>query len=230
VTEWGDNGCENGEYDPDRLVPRSVTPSLRSLALPAALVATLALTSCGSSPSASAPTAGATPSVIASPAKGPVNAADVSFATMMILQHTQAMAMVDLALKQAVDAKVKALAPKIKEGDAPELARMSGWFTSVGNVVPSGAHDMSMPGMEAKPQGVVSAKEMTDLGKATGSGFDRMWLQLMIRHHQGAVDMARTELTKGGSPDAKQVAQSIIDRQSAEIATMTSILTGLPQP
>lgn len=209
----------------------------RILTLPTVLVATLALASCGTSsgalaegstpksgPVAGPPVPGATPTAIGTPAKEPVNAADVNFASMMILQHTQGMAMVDLALKQAVDAKVKALAPKIKAGDVPELARMSGWFTSVGNAVPSGVHDMSMPGMEGKPQGVMSATEMTDLGKATGSGFDRMWLQLMIRHHQGAVAMAREELAKGSSPDAKQVAQSIVDRQSAEIATMTSIL------
>jgi uncharacterized protein (DUF305 family) len=214
----------------------------RILALPTVLVAGFALVSCGTSTGAeaegnapkSAPAAGpavpgATPTAVGTPAKEPVNAADVNFASMMILQHTQGMAMVDLALKQAVDAKVKALAPKIKAGDVPELARMSGWFTSVGSPVPSGVHDMSMPGMEAKPQGVVSAKEMTDLGKATGSGFDRMWLQLMIRHHQGAVDMARTELAKGSSPDGKQVAKSIVDRQSGEITTMTSILAGVPQ-
>jgi uncharacterized protein (DUF305 family) len=229
----GTNGCENGEHDVDRPSPNPVTPSLRTLALPAALVATLALTSCGSSASPSAspsPSPSATPTGIGTPARLPVNAADVSFATMMILQHTQGIAMVDLALKRAADAKVKALAPKIKAGEVPELARMSGWFTSVNSPVPSGVHDMSMPGMEGKPQGVMSAKDMTDLGTATGSGFDRMWLRLMIRHHQGAVAMARTELTKGSSPDVKQVAQAIVDRQSAEIATMTSILTGLPQP
>jgi uncharacterized protein (DUF305 family) len=214
----------------------------RILALPTVLVGGFALVSCGTSPGAlaegsapkSAPVVGpavpgATPTAVGTPAREPVNAADVSFATMMIAQHTQSITMVDLALKRAADAKVKALAPKIKAGEVPELARMSGWFTSVGSPVPSAAHDMSMPGMEAHPEGVMSAKEMTDLGKATGSAFDRMWLQLMIRHHQGAVSMARTELAKGGSPDGKQVAKSIVDRQSGEIATMTSILAGVPR-
>ena len=232
MTEWGQNGCENGEHDADRPAPSPVTPLLRALALPAALVATLALTSCGSSPSpsASAPTAGATPTAFGTPARDPVNKADVDFSTMMIATHKQSVTMVDLALERAADAKVKALAPKIKTGVVPEVTRMSEWWTSQGNIVPDGTHDMSMPGMEAaSPEGVVSAKEMTDLGKATGSGFDRMWLQLMVRHHKGAVAMARTELTKGSSPDGKQVAQSIIDRQSAEITTMTSILTGLPK-
>jgi uncharacterized protein (DUF305 family) len=221
----------------------TMLPTPRILVPPTVLVATLALASCGTSPSTLAgsdatPSAsvagprvpGATPTAVGTKAKEPVNTADVSFATMMIAQHTQSMAMVDLALKRATDAKVKALAPTIKSGEVPELARMSGWFTSEGQPVPAaGAHDMSMPGMEANPEGVMSAKEMTDLGKATGSGFDRMWLQLMIRHHQGAVSMARTELTKGSSPDGKQVARSIVDRQSGEITTMTSILAGVPQ-
>jgi uncharacterized protein (DUF305 family) len=203
---------------------------LRTLAVPAALLATLALGACGSTPATSgASGAGSSPSATSkpkgTPAKEPVKAPDVSFATMMIAQDQQSIQMSDLAVKQAEDAKIKALAPVIKKAVAPELARMSGWFTSVGNVVPdaSGAHQM--PGMPT-PLGRLSAKEMTALGKAKGKAFDQMWLTMMVKHHKGAVTMAKTEVATGSSPDVKQVAQSIIDRHASEIATMSSTLAG----
>jgi uncharacterized protein (DUF305 family) len=66
---------------------------------------------------------------------------------------------------------------------------------------------------------------MTSLGKATDAAFDKQWLQMMISHHQGAIDMANTELKQGTSPEAQQLAQRIITAQQAEITTMNSLLT-----
>jgi uncharacterized protein (DUF305 family) len=70
----------------------------------------------------------------------------------------------------------------------------------------------------------MSPQEMTALGRATGPSFDRMFLTGMVKHHQGAVAMARTELTQGASPDAKKLARSIIDSQTREIARMRRML------
>jgi len=147
---------------------------------------------------------------------------------MMIPHHNQAVEMADLAVKQATDPRVKALAPKIKAAQRPEVERMSGWLTGWGEPVPgsSGGHDMSAMGDQTG--GMMSAQEMTNLGKATGPGFDRMWLQMMVRHHQGAVKSARTEVAQGVNPESKVLAQAIIDSQSAEIAEMSSILAGIP--
>jgi len=82
--------------------------------------------------------------------------------------------------------------------------------------------------MGGQTGGMMSRQEMTDLGRANGSTFDRMWLQMMIRQHRGTVAMARTELAQGTSPQGKQLARSILDSQSTEIAQMTSILTRIP--
>lgn len=206
---------------------------LRTLALPAALAATLVLASCGTSSgdddhgtadmngsAAGAPGAGGPP------ATGAKNDADVEFATMMIPHHAQAVEMADLAIKGATDPKIKALAPKIKAAQSPEIARMSGWLTGWGAPVPGAADDMS--GMGGQAGGMMSAGQMADLGSATGSAFDRMWLQMMIEHHEGAVAMAKTGLAEGTNPEGKQLAQSIIDGQSGEIAEMKSILAGIP--
>jgi len=226
-----------------------VTPTLRTLALPAALVAAFVLSSCGtgSSPNAAgaqtsatsgatsgtggAPTAGGTQSPVGPPASGPSNTADVDFAMAMTMSHLQAGAIADLAPQRAKDNKIKALAPKVKKAQGPEVTAMAGWLVGGGIPVPdaTGGHDMSAMG-GAKMQVVISPQELTTLGRATGSGFDRMWLELMLKSHQAAVATARTELAKGVNPDARKIAQSVIERQSAEIATMTSMLSGLARP
>jgi len=158
------------------------------------------------------------------------NEADVVLASMMIPHHAQAISMADTALKQATNPKVKALARKIKQAQGPEIERMSGWLTSWGAPVP-GARGSDMSGMEGMGEqtgGMMSAKDISSLNKATGTAFDRMWLQMMIKHHQGAVAMAKTALDQGANPEAKKLATSIIGGQSAEIAEMTSILKDTP--
>lgn len=207
----------------------------RTLVLPTALAATLLLAAWGTSTSAGGHDMSgmngkttSTPAASGIPATGTNNAADIAFATGMIPHHAQAIEMADMALKRATNAKVKALAPKIKAAQSPEIARLSGWLTGWGAPIPAtaGQHDMS--GSGGQMDGMMSAQEMTDLGAATGSAFDRMWLQMMVRHRQGAVAMAKTELAQGTNPESKELAQSIIDSQSVEIAQMNSILTGIP--
>ena len=201
----------------------------RTLALPAALAAALVLSACGtadtSAPSSTNPSASAANSAPASKIK---NEADVVFASMMIPHHAQAVSMADMALRQATNPKVKALASMIKEAQGPEIKRMSGWLIGWGAPVPGagGGSEMSgMKGMDDQTGGMMSAKEINDLNKATGAAFDRMWLQMMVKHHQGAVVMAKTALDQGTNPEAKKLAKSIIDGQSTEIAEMNSILT-----
>jgi len=218
--------------------------ALRTLIVPtAALVAGLTLAACGStsnspssSPTSSSPAAmsgmGSTATTgsgaTAAPASGPHNAADVTFATDMIPHHAQAVTMADMALTQATSAQVKDLATAIKAAQDPEIRTMSGWLAGWGAPVPgSGGHDMA--GMSGgSTDGMMSDQEMADLGRATGTAFDRMWLQMMTTHHQGAVAMSKTELTSGQSTEAKSLAQSIITGQTAEIATMSTLLGTLP--
>lgn len=204
----------------------------RTLALPTALAAALVLSACGtadttatssSNPSASAANTG--------PASKTKNEADVEFASMMIPHHAQAISMADMALEQATNPKVKALAPKIKAAQGPEIERMSAWLIGWGAPVPAADDGSEMAGMEGmgdQTGGMMSTKEISNLNKATGEAFDRMWLQMMVKHHQGAVDMAKTALDEGANPEAKKLARAIIDGQSAEIAEMNSILSEIP--
>lgn len=150
------------------------------------------------------------------------NAADVSFATEMIPHHAQAVEMADLALSNGADAEIKSLAAAIKGAQDPEIATMSGWLKAWGSPVPSTGM-AGMSGMGGSASTMMSAAEMKALAAVKGAAFDRMWVEMMTRHHQGAIEMAKAELVKGQDPQAKALATAIIKAQTAEIATMATI-------
>jgi uncharacterized protein (DUF305 family) len=151
------------------------------------------------------------------------NEADVGFASMMIPHHRQAVDMAAMALEKAKNAQVKQLATAIKAAQDPEIQQMSGWLTGWGKPVPTPGMGHSMPGA-----GMMTEEEMAELGKATGTAFDKMWVQMMIKHHQGAVSMAKAEQTSGRSTTAIALAKQIETAQTAEIATMQKLLKQLP--
>ncbi len=165
-------------------------------------------------------------SMSSAPTTGAHNTADTAFSTDMIPHHGQAVQMADLALSKATNAQVKTLAAQIKAAQDPEIATMSGWLKAWGSAVPSASMSTgSMGGMAMN--GMMSAQQMTQLGQASGPAFDKLWVQMMIAHHQGALAMARTELSSGSDAASKALAQSISDSQSKEIATMQSLLATL---
>lgn len=210
---------------------RTISTAVLSVATTGALL----LTGCSSSGGGSA--AGGNPSsasasVTGTPAAGPHNTADVAFATDMISHHAQAVEMADMALKQASSAEVKTLATQIKGAQDPEIQTMSGWLAGWGEPIPSSSMSMGdMGGMDhsmGSGTGMMSDADMKSLAAASGAAFDQMWVSMMIEHHTGAIDMAKTELSDGQNTDAKTLAQSIIDGQTAEIATMKQLQQTLP--
>jgi uncharacterized protein (DUF305 family) len=147
------------------------------------------------------------------------NDADVTFAQGMIAHHEQAIEMADIALDPTIGASVEVqdLATQIKAAQDPEIEAMTGWLTAWGQPVQmdtSGGHDMS------SMEGVMTAEEMDALGAATGVEFDTMWLEMMIRHHEGAIAMAETVKASGSNADVLGLAEQIITTQQAEIEQM----------
>ncbi|HWD79451.1 MAG TPA: DUF305 domain-containing protein [Kribbella sp.] len=187
----------------------------------AVLVLLVAAAGCGSSDSGTMP---GMQHSSASPVKSAAyNDADVMFASQMIPHHQQAVEMADSALQKATTAEVKQLATAIKAAQDPEIKLMSGWLTSWGKPVPTpGEHDGHMM------SGMMSPQEMDDLSKASGSMYDRMWVTMMIKHHQGAVAMAKTEQSTGKDAAAIALAKKIQAAQTTEIATMQRLLGRLP--
>lgn len=157
------------------------------------------------------------------------NDADVSFATDMIPHHSQAIEMADLALVQAQSPDVLGLAKQIKQAQDPEITRMSSWLESWGEPTPDTSMG-SMSGMDhgdgddGSMPGMMTSDDLQRLGSVSGAEFDRMWLQMMTEHHEGAVEMSKTELRDGESTDATSLAQTIVDAQEAEISTMHELL------
>lgn len=176
-----------------------------------ALVAALALTGCGSGDSSGSGGAD-------------FNKADVTFAQSMIPHHEQAVKMAKMAKQHASTAEVKNLADKIESAQGPEVKTMEGWLKDWGESDSGG----SMGGMDHRSgtgmPGMMSDGDMSALGKATGATFDKMFLTMMIGHHTGAIEMAKTEQAKGKNADAKALAKKIEAAQTTEIAEMKKML------
>lgn len=149
------------------------------------------------------------------------NAADVTFARQMVPHHTQAVAMATLAPNKASSAEVKALAKRIEAAQGPEINKMQGWLEDWGKSEAKSSMDMDHGSMG---DGMMSDADMAKLTKASGVEFDRLFLTMMTKHHQGAVAMARAELDKGKDKDAKALAKDIRDSQTKEIAEMRDLL------
>lgn len=207
----------------------------RALAGATALLATASLSACGNdddagmpghngmgmSNRAGPPSASASqPPSTGTPAAGPHNQADVTFATDMIPHHAQALVMADMALAHGTSADFIALAKAVKAAQKPEIDQMSGWLVGWGEQVP----DTSGHGHMGMGMGMMSDQDLDDLSRARGSGFEGMWLRMMIEHHEGAIEMSRTELRQGSNAEAKQLAQAIITSQSAEIDQMEKMI------
>ncbi|MBU8551166.1 DUF305 domain-containing protein [Streptomyces rochei] len=181
----------------------------------------------GHSAAASA-TASPTPSASASDARGGHNAADVAFAKGMIPHHRQAVEMADLAPGRAGSPEVEKLAAEIKKAQDPEIRTLSGWLTAWGEEVPAegAAMDHSSHGMDGMDgmDGMMTDQEMRGLEDASGEAFDTAFLELMVKHHEGALAMAETERADGAFAPAKKMAAQIITSQSAEIERMNGLL------
>ena len=165
------------------------------------------------------------------------NDADVTFASDMITHHAQALSMVDLTLDRPLDPEVQALAEDIRAAQGPEIETMADWLTKWGEEVPetmrdhaNAGHDMDdmaddMDDMDHDDMpGMMTADDMDALENASDSEFQDMWLEMMVEHHEGAVEMAETEQEDGQFKDAVDLAGQIIDAQTQEIDTMQGLL------
>lgn len=208
------------------------TPLRGAAALTAAVTLSIVLAACGGD-AATESAGGSAPADLPTSAEeveGENNEADVTFAQGMVPHHRQAVQMSELALDRAEDPEVLALAEEIAAAQEPEILIMTAFLEAWGAEVPAEDMDMSMEmegmdhgGMDGMA-GMMSPEQMTELETAQGADFDEMFLTMMVEHHEGAVDMAETELAEGENPEAKELAQAIVDTQESEIARMQDLL------
>ncbi|MBP2366764.1 DUF305 domain-containing protein [Pseudonocardia parietis] len=199
-----------------------------------ALTAALVLTACGGGePVGSAAPANPVPAPTSAAAPGPTisaehNQADIAFAQGMIPHHQQAVEMSKPATDRAGSDDIRRLATEIEQAQGPEIAKMQAFLTAWGAPAPGAMPGMdhgSMRGMDhGGMAGMVTPDQMNRIEQANGADFDRMFLDMMIAHHDGAVQMAQTELANGTNPEAKALARQIVDTQETEITEMRELL------
>jgi uncharacterized protein (DUF305 family) len=157
-------------------------------------------------------------------AAGDFNDIDVNFAQMMIPHHEQALEMAKLADGRASDSELKDIVGKIEKAQEPEIKTMKGWLTAWDQPTEM----PSMPGMDhSGMNGMMSDEDMKELEAMKGKEFDKMFAQMMIEHHNGAISMAKAEQKDGKNADAKKMAGDIVTGQSAEVKQLQSILDRL---
>lgn len=174
------------------------------------------LAGCGSKPTPG-PAGTPPPPVVSSAASNPQqrhNQADVVFLQNMILHHAQAIAMSQAAGNQASSPQVKDLATRIETEQTPQAQQMSDLLTAWGTATPATTSVGTAGGLGHDQTAVTMS----------GATFDRMFLQVMIDHHQDAVTMSQTELAQGNNPATRNLAQQIISAQQAEISEMQALL------
>jgi uncharacterized protein (DUF305 family) len=210
---------------------RTLTPTRRSARILGTLTLGLALTltACGNEDEPSGDTS-------AQVSGTDHNDADVAFATDMIQHHAQALSMVDLTVDRDLDPEVQQLADDIREAQGPEIETMSDWLQDWDEEIPetmrdhsNAGHDMegmgdSMEGMESGMPGMMTAEDFEELENASDADFQTMWLEMMIEHHEGAVEMARQQQEDGQYEPAVDLAGDVIDTQTAEIEDMEALL------
>jgi uncharacterized protein (DUF305 family) len=161
------------------------------------------------------------------PESKPFNQADVDFATDMIVHHSQALTMVDIAApRDDLSPQVVDLLEQIRVTQTQEAELMTDWLEDWEQPVPNnprshggmeGSMDHDMPGM-------MSEEELGMLEDAQGDAFETMWLEMMIEHHEGAIDMAEAEAADGEFADTVELAEQIASAQAEEIERMEKLL------
>jgi uncharacterized protein (DUF305 family) len=147
----------------------------------------------------------------------PYNAADVTYAQMMIAHHAQALVMADLAPDRAAAAGVKNIAGRITAAQGPEISVLRTWLSERGQPESDPAHDhATMPGMQ-------STTAVTELTAARGADFDRRFIAMMTEHHRGALTMVRDLFKSGSDERLSKMAKETAIEQDIEIRRMADL-------
>ena len=160
------------------------------------IVCTLLLTGCATTPEANSE----------------FSATDILFAEEMIPHHEQAVFMSEIALTNSSSEEILSLAQEIKAAQAPEIEQMGSWAG-----VRASTH------MGHMMDGMLSDEQIQQLRDSEGATFDRLFLEGMIAHHQGAIKMAQ-KVVGSKSMKVANLAAAIIDAQEKEIAFMQELI------
>ncbi|MGH3942534.1 MAG: DUF305 domain-containing protein [Pseudonocardiaceae bacterium] len=175
------------------------------------------------------------------PAQSAAGSVDVGFAQDMSVHHRQAVLMAGLAREHSDDPAIRSLAFDMERTQLEQVGRMQGWL-SLWNAasLPTGPHmswmadattmsgmaheDEATAGVATMP-GMASSADLDRLRSVGGTEFEILFLQMMLRHHQGGVPMAQYAAQHAETPQVRNLAEKIVLAQSSESDYLAELLT-----
>lgn len=197
----------------------------RGSVIAVSLAAALALTGCAESGTPGADDRGRTAPTLQGPIAAPVasaelgafNVADVVFLQQMVPHHEQALQIAGLATGRASAPDVRAVADGVRATLPGEVRQMSTWLAALGIPLGPGSDTLHAHG------GGMSEADVTALAALTGAEFDAEFLELMIQHQTGAVELASAEASAGENVAARALAAAISDREWNGVRVMRDL-------
>jgi uncharacterized protein (DUF305 family) len=154
----------------------------------------------------------------------PPNEADLAYVVGMIEHHRQALEMSSLAPERAANETVRGLASRIADAQGPEIKAMEQWQRQYATQAPAHGHSGEMPHVDhTSMPGMATPEQLAELKAARGADFDRLFLRLMIAHHEGALKMVTDHAAKGVDVRVGEMADDVAATQAAEIAKMQAV-------
>lgn len=202
---------------------------LRTTVLAGALAGTLILAGCADDTTSPNAASGNRTASDATSEQVEFNDADVAFVSGMIPHHQQAVEMADMILDAEPRAEITTLAEQIRAEQQPEIDLLEGMLDDFGvEADSSGGHGGHGGGGDMPMHaGMMTEQQMEQFDQAQGVDAERMFLQMMIEHHRGAIEAADTELADGVHEPARDLGEAIKTSQAAEIEQMNQLLAQL---
>ncbi|NYE19327.1 DUF305 domain-containing protein [Microbacterium immunditiarum] len=171
--------------------------------------------------------------------------ADYCYVEAMVPHHEQALVLSELVLAASgVSDRTRALAEFIVADQTAEIEQMSAWLDAWARALPDtagaasghgadGGHAVTSPGViaqgcghdgHAAMMGMATDEQLAAFRSLTGAAAERTFLELMIVHHEGALEMARTAVTEGSNAFVRSSAKHVLVEQEREVGAMTAIL------
>ncbi|WP_158853191.1 DUF305 domain-containing protein [Saccharothrix deserti] len=150
--------------------------------------------------------------------------ADLKYVARMIVHHKQALDMSALAPERAQNETVRGLASRIYDTQGPEIGAMEQWQRQFAENASAHGHSADLPDVDHESMpGMATEAQLAALKAARGADFDRLYLQLMTAHHEGALQMAVEVLSTGSDVRVEEMANDVVATQTDEINRMKAI-------
>lgn len=174
------------------------------------------------------PAARGAETTITAPSIAPVaGSVDAGFAYDMSRHHAQAVELAELATDRTTDPAVRTLARDVALTQQSQIGQMRGWLDAWGLPATTTEEPMAWMGMAGPMPGLASVDEVDELRASSGIDADRLFLDLLIRHHRGGVEMAMPAAEQATEPYVVALAESMVAAQTAEIEAMIAMREGL---